>query len=88
LHSSDDDVVDGVVCILKVVIFKPNSSGSSLTDTREVDAMLPLLIHLLVCLMYFSYLLLFIFWSKDSHCFKEVLECLTSRNVQQMTNAL
>ncbi|CAB4290790.1 unnamed protein product [Prunus armeniaca] len=51
LHSSDDDVVDGVVCILKAVIFKPNSSGSSLTDTREVDAMLPLLIHLLVCLI-------------------------------------
>ncbi|CAB4321110.1 unnamed protein product [Prunus armeniaca] len=52
LHSSDDDVVDGVVCILKAVIFKPNSSGSSLTDTKEVDAMLPLLIHLLVCLIF------------------------------------
>lgn len=82
LHSSDDDVVDGVVCILKAVIFKPKSSGSSVTDTREVDAMLPFLIHLLderdgtaravvmliaeYCLMYFSYLLLFIFWCLEA----------------------
>lgn len=79
LHSSDDDVVDGIVCILKAVIFKPQSSGSSLTDTREVDAMLPLLIHLLderdgtaravvmliaeYCLMY---LLLFILWCLEA----------------------
>lgn len=70
LHSADDDVIDGVVCIFKAVIFKPKLSGSSLTDSGEVDAMLPLLIHLLderdgtaravvmliaeYCLMYFS----------------------------------
>ncbi|KAH0977014.1 hypothetical protein GBA52_026733 [Prunus armeniaca] len=93
LHSSDDDVVDGVVCILKAVILKPKSSGSSLTDTREVDAMLPLLIHLLderdgtaraVVMLIAEYCLM----SKDSHCFKEVLERLTSGNVQQRTNAL
>ncbi|XP_021814522.1 uncharacterized protein LOC110757258 [Prunus avium] len=93
LHSSDDDVVDGVVCILKAVIFKPKSSGSSVTDTREVDAMLPFLIHLLderdgtaraVVMLIAEYCLM----SKDSHCFKEVLERLTSGNVQQRTNAL
>ncbi|KAL7225066.1 hypothetical protein ACSBR1_020380 [Camellia fascicularis] len=49
LHCADVDVVDGAVCILKAVIFRSNSSlaGSSLTDTREMDAVLPLLLHLL-----------------------------------------
>ncbi|BBH09755.1 hypothetical protein Prudu_022345 [Prunus dulcis] len=93
LRSCDDDVVDGIVCILKAVIFKPQSSGSSLTDTREVDAMLPLLIHLLderdgtaraVVMLIAEYCLM----SKDGHCLKEVLERLTSGNVQQRTNAL
>lgn len=48
LHCADEDVIDGVVCIFKAVIFKPTySSGSSLTDTRLMDSVLPLLLHLL-----------------------------------------
>lgn len=47
LHSAADDVIEGVVCIFKALIFKQKSSGSSLTDTGEVDAVLPLLIHVL-----------------------------------------
>ncbi|CAL5352111.1 unnamed protein product [Camellia sinensis] len=49
LHCADVDVVDGAVYILKAVIFRSNSSlaGSSLTDTRKMDAVLPLLLHLL-----------------------------------------
>jgi hypothetical protein len=40
-------VLDGVVCILKAVIFKSYSAGSSLADTRLTDSVLPLLINLL-----------------------------------------
>ena len=48
LHCANEDVIDGVVCIFKAVIFKPTySSGSSLTDTRLMDSVLPLLLHLL-----------------------------------------
>lgn len=47
LHCADEDVLDGVVCILKAVIFKSHSAGSSLADTRLMDSVLPLLIHFL-----------------------------------------
>ncbi|KAL6987106.1 hypothetical protein U1Q18_012863 [Sarracenia purpurea var. burkii] len=49
LHSADEDVIDGVVSILKAVIFRARFSlaGSSETDTRDMDAVLPLLLHLL-----------------------------------------
>lgn len=48
LHCVDEDVVSGVVCILKAVIFKPHySSGRSLQDSRQVDAVLPLLLNFL-----------------------------------------
>ena len=49
LHRTDEDVIDGAVCILKTIIFRINYSldGSSLTDIREMDAVLPLLLHLL-----------------------------------------
>lgn len=81
LHSAADDVIDGVVCIFKALIFKQKSSGSSLTDTGEVDVVLPLLIHLLderdgtaravvvlvaeYCLMYFPSSILSIFFVLD-----------------------
>lgn len=48
LHCLDEDVVSGVVCILKAVIFKPHySSGRTLPDSRQVDAVLPLLLNFL-----------------------------------------
>ncbi|KAM1482947.1 hypothetical protein TB2_034461 [Malus domestica] len=93
LHSADDVVIDGVVCIFKAVIFKPKLSGSGLTDSGEVDAMLPLLIHLLderdgtaraVVMLIAEYCLM----SRDNHCIKEVLERLACGNVQQRRNAL
>ncbi|XP_004292072.1 PREDICTED: uncharacterized protein LOC101315407 [Fragaria vesca subsp. vesca] len=93
LHSAADDVIEGVVCIFKALIFKQKSSGSSLTDTGEVDAVLPLLIHLLderdgtaraVVLLIAEYCLM----SRDSQCLKEVIERLTSEDVQQRRNAV
>ena len=48
LHCDDEDVMEGAVYIIKSVILKPNhSSGNGLTDSREMDAVLPLLLHLL-----------------------------------------
>lgn len=48
LHCVDKDVIEGVVSVLKAIIFKPHcSSGSSHTDDRETDVVLPLLINLL-----------------------------------------
>lgn len=48
LHDADEDVIDGAVCIFKAVIFKiDHSSGSTVSDTRQLDAVLPMLLHLL-----------------------------------------
>lgn len=85
LHSAAADVIDGVVCIFKALIFKQKLSGSSLTDTEEVDVVLPLLIHLLderdgtaravvvlvaeYCLMYFPWSILSIFFVLDKSNF-------------------
>ncbi|XP_050367158.1 uncharacterized protein LOC126785487 [Argentina anserina] len=93
LHSAADDVIDGVLGIFKVLIFKQKSPGSSLTDTGEVDAVLPLLIHLLderdgtaraVVLLIAEYCLM----SRDSQCIEEVIERLASANLQQRRNAV
>lgn len=48
LRCHDDDVIDGVVCIFKTALFKLNHSpGSSFNNTRQIDSVLPLLLHLL-----------------------------------------
>lgn len=48
LHCHDEDVIDAVVCIFKAALFRQNhSSGSRFTDTRQMDSLLPLLLHLL-----------------------------------------
>lgn len=48
LRCDDEDIVDGVICILKFVLLKPNySSGASLTDTRQMDPVISLLLNLL-----------------------------------------
>ncbi|XP_015899000.3 uncharacterized protein LOC107432388 [Ziziphus jujuba] len=94
LHCVDEDVVSGVVCILKAVIFKPHySSGRSLQDSRQVDAVLPLLLNFLderdgtaraVVVLIAEYCSM----SMDTRCLKEVLERLTSGIVQQRKNAM
>ncbi|XP_022766714.1 uncharacterized protein LOC111311531 isoform X3 [Durio zibethinus] len=93
LHCNDEDVIEGVVCIFKAVIFKTNnSSGSSLTDTNQMDAVVPLLLHLLderdaaaraVVILMAEYCSL----SADGHCLEEVLKRLASGNAIQRRNA-
>ncbi|GMP97065.1 hypothetical protein CsSME_00045462 [Camellia sinensis var. sinensis] len=95
LHCADVDVVDGAVCILKAVLFRSNSSfaGSSLTDTRKMDAVLPLLLHLLderdgtaraVVVFIAEYCSI----STDNQCLEEVLQRLASGAVLWRRNAI
>ncbi|XVF56100.1 hypothetical protein PTKIN_Ptkin06aG0089800 [Pterospermum kingtungense] len=93
LRCTDEDIIEGVVFIFKALIFKPNnSSGSSLTDTNQMDAVVPLLLHLLderdaaaraVVMLIAEYLSI----SADGHCFEEVLKRLASGNAIQRRNA-
>ncbi|CAK9169071.1 unnamed protein product, partial [Ilex paraguariensis] len=95
LHCADEDVIDGAICIFKAAIFKTNHSlnGSSLTDTRQMDAVLPLLLHLLderdgtaraVVMLLAEYCSI----SLDSGCLQEILKRLASGNVSQRRNAV
>ncbi|XVE61173.1 hypothetical protein DITRI_Ditri06bG0018400 [Diplodiscus trichospermus] len=93
LRCTDEDIIDGVVCIFKAIIFKPNnSSGSSLNDTNEMDAVVSLLLHLLderdaaaraVVMLIAEYCSI----STDGHCLEEVLKLLASGNAIQRRNA-
>ncbi|KAK6244141.1 hypothetical protein QUC31_010550 [Theobroma cacao] len=93
LHCNDDDVINGVVSIFKAVIFKPkHSSGSSVTDTKQMDAVVPLLLHLLderdgaaraVVMLIAEYCSI----TADGHCLEEVLKRLASGNAIQRRNA-
>ncbi|XP_031251733.1 uncharacterized protein LOC116109645 isoform X2 [Pistacia vera] len=94
LHCHDEDVIDAVVCIFKAALFKQNhSSGSRFSETRQMDSLLPLLLHLLderdgaaraVVMLMAEYC----FISADGHCLQEVLERLTSGNIIQRRNAI
>ncbi|XP_052172708.1 uncharacterized protein LOC127788461 isoform X2 [Diospyros lotus] len=95
LHSPDEDVIDGAVCILKAVIFRTNCSLSRNipTDTREMDALLPLLLHLLderdgtsraVVALIAEYCSV----STDERCLQEVLKRLAFGEVLQRRNAI
>ncbi|KAM6568437.1 hypothetical protein CsatB_016422 [Cannabis sativa] len=94
LHCADQDVIEGVVCILKAIIFKPHSSpGNSHTDNRETDVVLPLLINLLdeqdgtaraVVMLMAEYCLM----SKDTQCLQEVLQRVASEIVEQRKNGI
>lgn len=94
LHCTDEDVIDGVVCIFKAVIFRPSySSGSSVTDTRLMDSVLQLLLQLLderdgtaraVVKLIAEYCSV----SRDSQCIQEVLKRIASGNVLQRRNAV
>ncbi|MBA0786100.1 hypothetical protein Gotri_026154, partial [Gossypium trilobum] len=93
LHCNDEDVIDGVVHIFKLIIFKTNnSSGSTVTDTNQMDSMVPLLLHLLderdaaaraVVMLIAEYCSI----STDGHCLEEVLKRLDSGNAIKRRNA-
>ncbi|GAV57287.1 hypothetical protein CFOL_v3_00825 [Cephalotus follicularis] len=94
LRCADEEVIDGVVCIFKAAIFWPNNScGSSVTDSRQMDAVLPLLLPFLderdgmaraVVMLISEYCSK----STSDHCLQEVLKRLASGNVFQRRNAI
>ncbi|GLT96071.1 hypothetical protein SLE2022_137200 [Rubroshorea leprosula] len=94
LRCNEEAVIDGVVCIFKAVVFKPNFSSESggLPDTKQVDVVIPLLLHLLderdgaakaVAALIAEYCSI----TADDNCLKEVLKRLASGNVFQRRNA-
>ncbi|KAK8705328.1 hypothetical protein V6N13_048932 [Hibiscus sabdariffa] len=93
LHCTNEDVIDGVVHIFKVIIFKRNnSSRNSISDTNQMDSVVPLLLHLLderdaaaraVVILIAEYCSI----STDGHCLEEVLKRLASGNAIQRRNA-
>ncbi|XP_057982158.1 uncharacterized protein LOC131167378 isoform X2 [Malania oleifera] len=94
LHSADKDVIDGAVSIFKVVIFRMNSSSrSSISNTKQMDVVLPLLLNLLderdgtaraVVVLIAEYCSI----SGDGHCLQEILKRLASGNMLQRRNAI
>ncbi|XP_037491270.1 uncharacterized protein LOC105645187 isoform X2 [Jatropha curcas] len=94
LHCADEDVVAAAVCILKKSIFKPNySSGKDLTDSRQMDVLLPSLLNLLdendgiaraVVMLIAEYCSM----SINNNCLKQVLKRLASGNASQRRNAI
>lgn len=48
LNCADDEVIDSALCIFKAVIFRTNSSLSKCAaDISQINALLPMLLHLL-----------------------------------------
>ncbi|XP_057999878.1 uncharacterized protein LOC110663402 isoform X2 [Hevea brasiliensis] len=94
LHYADEDVIAGAVCIFKEAIFKPNYySGDGLTESRQMDMVLPLLLNLLderdgiakaVVVLIAEYCSM----TSNSNCLKQVLERLASGNALQRRNAI
>ncbi|XP_010257323.1 PREDICTED: uncharacterized protein LOC104597470 isoform X2 [Nelumbo nucifera] len=96
LQCIDEDVIEIAVCILKETIFKKISSGRNIFDTRQLEAVMPLLLNLLderdsptravvmltaeCCSMFAK--------SGDGWCVQEVLKRLVSGNISQRQNAM
>lgn len=94
LHCVDEDVIDGALFIFKAAIFKMNPSvGSSFHDTRQMDAVWPLLLHLLderdgTARAAVTLTAEFCSISTSCECLQEVLKRLASGNVIQRRNAV
>ncbi|XP_043692010.1 uncharacterized protein LOC122642563 isoform X2 [Telopea speciosissima] len=96
LQSTDEDVIEGAVCILREIILKANyssSTQSSLPDTQHMEAVLPLLLNLLderenparaVVLLTAECCSI----NRDGQCLKDVLKRIASENLSQRRNAL
>ncbi|XP_060206681.1 uncharacterized protein LOC132634681 isoform X3 [Lycium barbarum] len=94
LNNVDDEVIDSSLCIFKAVIFRTNSSLSKHSaDLRQIDAVLPMLLHLLderdsaakaVIKLFAEYCSI----SSDTQCLEEILKRLISGSVSQKRNAV
>ncbi|KAF8403828.1 hypothetical protein HHK36_011934 [Tetracentron sinense] len=95
LQCGDEYVIDGALCILRATIFKTNhpSTRSSLLDTRQINAVLPLLLNLLderdsTARAVVLFIAEFCSINTDGHCLQEVLKRLASGRLLQRRNAI
>ncbi|CAJ1911035.1 unnamed protein product [Sphenostylis stenocarpa] len=94
LNCTDEDVISGVVSILKAIILRPDCSHEdALTDSRKENSVVPFLLHLLderdgtakaAAMLIAEYCSM----SKDDQCLMEVLQRLGSGNISQRRNAM
>ncbi|XP_021893322.1 uncharacterized protein LOC110811211 isoform X2 [Carica papaya] len=94
LHSDDDDIVEGVVCIMRAAIFRPNDlSGGHPTNARQMDVVMPTLLHLLnerdsAARAVVSLIAEYCSINTDGHWLREVVGKLASGNAMQRRNAV
>nr|XP_043612330.1 uncharacterized protein LOC122584038 [Erigeron canadensis] len=95
LCSADDDVIGGAISILKATIFGTNhlASGHSLTDSKQMKSVLPLLLNLLderdgTARAVVTLIAEYCSMSADSYCLEQILKRLTSESTAQRRNAL
>ncbi|KAL2466133.1 ARM repeat superfamily protein [Abeliophyllum distichum] len=95
LSCADEEVIDGAICIFKAVIFRTNHSlsESNLDDTRQMDAILSSLLHLLderdvAAKAVVNLVAEYCSKCSDSWCLQEVLKRIDSENVAQRRNAV
>ncbi|VFQ91190.1 unnamed protein product [Cuscuta campestris] len=93
LHSADGEVIEGATCVLRVVIFKTNRRLTKFAEIKEMDASLPMLLHLLdeqdgaakvVVKLIAEYCSICL----DIRCFQNVLKRLVTGTLSQKRNAL
>ncbi|KAJ4844132.1 hypothetical protein Tsubulata_045822 [Turnera subulata] len=92
-HCADEDVIATAVFIIKAAIFKPNTSGAGLLESKRMGTLIPLLLHLLderdgtaraVTMLIAEYCSM----NTDNECIQEVLKRLASGNASQRRNAV
>ncbi|XP_054775738.1 uncharacterized protein LOC129284315 isoform X2 [Prosopis cineraria] len=94
LTCTSEDIIDGVVSIFKAIISKPNcSTGSTNINSRQVDAVMPFLLHLLdeqegTARAVVKLIAEYCSMSEDGKCLEEVLKRLSSGNISQRRNAI
>ncbi|KAK1313617.1 hypothetical protein QJS10_CPA06g01801 [Acorus calamus] len=94
LQSADEDMIEGSIEVLRLIIFKTNlESGSCLLETQQMESVLPLLLNLLdqrdsaaraVVLLISEYCAL----DPDGQCTREIFKRLEFGNNHQKRNAI
>ncbi|KZV50268.1 hypothetical protein F511_23254 [Dorcoceras hygrometricum] len=94
LQCADEEVIDGAISIFKAIIFRTNNtlSKSSLDETREMDAVLPLLLNFLdeqdaAAKAIVKLVAEYCSRHSNSNCLQEVLKRFDSKSVAQRRNA-
>lgn len=93
LSCADEEVIDGAICIFKAVMCRTNLSKSNLEDNRQIEAILPSLLHLLderdvAAKAVVNLIAEYCSICPDVWCLQEVLRRVDSENDAQRMNAV